>query len=477
MRNADGLSRLPISGDTEIDGGCINMLKVDSNLPISVDHVRKHTYSDTTSQKIREYVLHGWPQKVDVNIQHYFVKRKCLATEDDCLFYGERILIPFALRRNVLELLHETHIGIVRMKAIARSYVWWPGIDTDIENWSKCCKSCQAMSNKKDESELSNWPKTSKPFERVHIDFFMLEGKTFLILVDSFSKWLEIFPMKKTNAFEVITRLKIVFSVFGLADEIVNDNGPPFGSFEFENFCKSNGVKLTQSPPYHPQSNGEAEVAVRVAKHSLKKIIIDEKTKKMPIESNLLNFLLKYRVTPTTVTGQSPANLNFNFRPKTLMDLLHKQEIGRDIIVPEKEKEIKTLNSIPNSTVNIENKMMESYKINEIVSYQMVWNNFVKWVPAKIVKKISHSIYIITVNGVSRKAHLRQLRKTKTKNLDNWPGIFVNKNNENVEDEFEEVIFVRDDSNKRLRNRNNDIEIKRSERSSKIPRYSYLSYF
>lgn len=158
------------------------------------------------------------------------------------------------------------------------------------------------MISKKNESELSHWPKTSKPFERVHIDFFMLEQKTFLILVDSFSKWLEVFLMKRTNASEVILKLKSVITNFGLPDEIVSDNGPPFGSFEFENFCTSNGIKLTHSPPYHPQSNGEGEVAVRVAKHSLKKMIIDEKTKRIPIESNLSNFLLKYRITPTTAT-------------------------------------------------------------------------------------------------------------------------------------------------------------------------------
>lgn len=394
-----------------------------------------------------------------------------LALEDGCLFYGERILIPFALRGKVLELLHDTHIGVVRMKSVARTYVWWPGIDTDVENCTKCCKSCQSMINRKDERELSNWPKTNRPFERVHIDFFMLEGKTFLILVDSYSKWLEIFLMKKTKAIEVIKCLKLVFAMFGLADEIVSDNGPPFGSFEFETFCKSNGIKLTHSPPYHPQSNGEAEVAVRVAKHSLKKIIIDEKTKKLPIESNLLNFLLKYRITPTTVTGKSPANLIFNFRPKSLLDLLHKQEIVRDVPVSVGKSE-----NIP--TEKIVNKKMESYKIGEIVSYQMVWNNFIKWVSAKIVQKISNSIFIVTVNGVSRKAHLRQLRKCKANNLNECPGQFASHcyescvGNESV-DSHESDIFVRDNCNKRFRNVD-PADLRRSERLQKIPRKTYF---
>lgn len=126
MRNADGLSRLPLNSITEVDGGTINVLKLntESKLPISVETVRHYTANDESLKKICEYVHSGWPQKVHENLKHYFLKRNHLASEDGCLFYGERILIPFKLRTKVLELLHETHVGIVRSKAVARSYVW-----------------------------------------------------------------------------------------------------------------------------------------------------------------------------------------------------------------------------------------------------------------------------------------------------------------------------------------------------------------
>lgn len=227
------------------------------------------------------------------------------------------------MRKQILELLHEAHVGMVRMKSLARTYVWWPGIDIDIENWCKCCRACQSMSNKKDESELAGRPKTNKPFERIHIDFFSLEGKSFLIIVDNYSKWLEVFLMKRTHAFETISKFREMFSVFGLPDEIVSDNGPPFNSFDFKEFCDSNGIELSHSPPYHPQSNGEAEVAVRVAKQTLKKMIIDASTKTTPIELKLAQFLLKYRTTPTIATGKTPVSLLFNFKPKAKLDLVN----------------------------------------------------------------------------------------------------------------------------------------------------------
>lgn len=395
-------------------------MKTEIKLPISIDTVKKHTDEDETLQKISEYVRLGWPQKVDENIKHYFVKRNCIASEDGCLFYGQRILVPFKLRKNVLELLHETHVGIVRMKALARSYVWWPGIDIDIENWSKCCKACQAMQNKKSEAELSNWPLAMRPFERIHIDFYSFENNTFLILVDAYSNWLEIVLMNKTHANATIDKLRNIFAIFGLPTEIVSDNGPPFDSYEFNQFCKNNAIKLSHSPPYHPQSNGQGEVSVRIAKQSLKKMLIDEKLKNVPVALKVTNFLLKYRLTPTTVTGKSPACMIFNFQPRSLLDVLNVKQMRcpTDGSVQLNSKQINFEN-------NQQEKKVTRYEKDEVVSYQIVWNNFVKWVPAKILNKISDAVYTVLVNGRVKTAHLRQLRKTDAKTIEDWPGKFV----------------------------------------------------
>lgn len=494
MRNADGLSRLPLpSTETEVDGGSINMLKLntESKLPISVETVKQYTQNDETLRQICEYVHSGWPEKVPDKIKHYFLKRNSIASEDGCLFYGERILIPFSLRKQVLELLHEAHVGIVRSKAVARTYVWWPGIDIDIENWSKCCKACQSMQNRKSEKELSSWPATTKPFERVHIDFYEIEKHKFLILVDNYSKWLECIPMHSTIASVTIEKLKFVFSTFGLPTEIVSDNGPPFNSVEFRDFCKSNGIRLTNSPPRHAQSNGEGEVAVREAKQALKKMLIDERSKNSPMMTKVTNFLLKYRVTPTTVTGNSPANMIFNFKPKSFMDILNDRprncssKIARTDHPPNREGKNQISNDKP--------KEVTSYKTNEIVSYQIVWNNFVKWIPAKIIKKISNSVYVILVNGSSKTAHLRQLRKTKANNLSDWPGTFVHNNvesNQNDNNNNDNDIDIHTDdpnisvrsivpiaSQKRPRSPNvhvnDDFELKRSSRLENVPRPNY----
>lgn len=56
---------------------------------------------------------------------------------------GDRVVIPYKLRRWVLEALHVGHLGIVRMKALARSYVWWSHMDEAITAWVGTCQACQ----------------------------------------------------------------------------------------------------------------------------------------------------------------------------------------------------------------------------------------------------------------------------------------------------------------------------------------------
>ena len=88
----------------------------------------------------------------------------------------------------------------------------------------------------------------------------------------------------------------------GIPNQIVTDNGPQFTATEFEQFCKKNGIHHILTAPYHPNSNGEAERFVQTFKNTMQK----EKGK---MQLNLSKFRLRYRITPHTTTGKSPAEL------------------------------------------------------------------------------------------------------------------------------------------------------------------------
>ena len=137
------------------------------------------------------------------------------------------------------------------MKNIARSYVWWPGLDVQTEAKVKSCIPCLSVKPSPLKCPLNPWIWPPKPWSRVHIDFAgPLYGKMYMIIIDTHSKWPEVFEMTSTTASKTIDVLRGVFATYGLPDEIVSDNGPQFIADEFHMFLKSNGVKHIRSAPY-----------------------------------------------------------------------------------------------------------------------------------------------------------------------------------------------------------------------------------
>ncbi|CAK1580016.1 unnamed protein product [Parnassius mnemosyne] len=208
----------------------------------------------------------------DEQIKHFYNKRFELYIDRGCLMWGYRLVIPQGLSVKVLSQLHISHIGIVKMKSMACSYVWWPNIDADLEAICKQYETCAAEAQAPPHASPQSWPYHTQPWSMVHVDFLgPLFGRTYLVVIDASSKWLEVFKMHKTNATAVIKVLRATFARFGLPVEIVSDQGPPFKSNEFQTFLNNNGIRQSFSPAYHPSSNGAAENAVKLCKRALKK--------------------------------------------------------------------------------------------------------------------------------------------------------------------------------------------------------------
>ena len=138
--NADGLSRLPLpltgpSCDTHAIS-TFNLGQVQA-LPVTFQEIQQATRRDTSLSKVLQYVQQGWPKQVSKDLQTFLDKQTELSTENDCLLWGIRVIVPESLQRRVLDSLHTNHSGITRMKAIARSHFWWKGLDGDIEAMGK----------------------------------------------------------------------------------------------------------------------------------------------------------------------------------------------------------------------------------------------------------------------------------------------------------------------------------------------------
>lgn len=226
--NADGLSRLPLPNTPpEVSQADIFYFKEVQSTPVPAAQVKRFTRTDPVLSEVLAWIAHGKRGEMTDNFKPYLIRQNELTVQSGCLLWGYRVIIPPPLRKLLLKELHSGHAGIVRMKEIARSYFWWPGIDAEIEEEARGCPDCQNVRNMPQIAPLHPWDFPEEPWQRIHIDFVgPMESHMFLVIVDAHSKWPEVAVMNSTSSEKTIEELRSVFSRFGIPQQLVSDNGP-----------------------------------------------------------------------------------------------------------------------------------------------------------------------------------------------------------------------------------------------------------
>ncbi len=151
----------------------------------------------------------SWPQAIqDEQLCPYLQRKNEISIQDGCLLWGSRVIVPPQGRTLVLDILHETHPGVSRMKSLTCCYVWWPKLDQAIEDKVKSCEAYQLSQPLPVVASLHPWKFPKQAWSRLYIDFL---GKTFLVVVDAFSKWLEVHVTSSTSSEATINKTLIAF--------------------------------------------------------------------------------------------------------------------------------------------------------------------------------------------------------------------------------------------------------------------------
>lgn len=253
--------------------------------------------ADPICAKLIRYCETEWPQKIDLppELGAYWPERMNITLAGELLLRGQRIVIPQEMRQEILEVLHNGHQGVVKCRARARQSVWWPGISVHINQLVERCDACSQHRAEHREPLLTT-PVQERPWQRVGTDLFFWEKKNYLLVVDYFSRYIEVAHLNVASAETVVAALRDVFCRHGIPETVVSDNGPQYSGLPFKNFAMEYGFTHVTSSPRYPQSNGEAERAVATVKGLWKG------------GGDKAKALLTYRATPLE-SGHSPAQL------------------------------------------------------------------------------------------------------------------------------------------------------------------------
>ncbi|XP_037521381.1 uncharacterized protein K02A2.6-like [Rhipicephalus sanguineus] len=217
-------------------------------------HKARLTQEDSILQRLYKAVQDGTVEKLTGDeFAPYRRRATALAFHRECLTLGSRVIIPSSARSHFLALLHAGHRGMVAMKKCARSYVWWPGIDKVIEETVRQCRECLSTQKSPPKAPIPSWDRPKTPWHTVHVDFAgPLLGRTYLVVVDAHTKWVEVRHVTQATSAVVIDVLRSIFATFGIPRKVVSDNGKAFISNEIRQFYTANGIQATTSPAYHP---------------------------------------------------------------------------------------------------------------------------------------------------------------------------------------------------------------------------------
>ncbi|KAL1447396.1 hypothetical protein WDU94_003624 [Cyamophila willieti] len=343
------------------------------------DFLLSHTKSDPELNKIVKALEEG------TSLRSLGYEDSQFTLEQGCLLRGQQVVIPKTLRKRILDELHTAHQGMVKMKSLARSYCYWPGMDKEIETLVRACSSCSVNANEDAKVDIHPWQLPQGPWQRIHIDLAgPIKGQMIMVVVDAYTKWTELFVTKTTTSTWVISKLKQLFTCFGLPVTLVSDNGAQFTSKEFEDFLKEVGISHLTTAPYHPSSNGLAERGVQTMKQSLRKMSEEHGT----WESKVGKFLLQYRRTPHSSTGISPFEAMFGRPMRNVLTLIKNEEIASSV-----NKHVK-------KTFHIGAKV-------QVRNYQPG----PKWYMGKVIKKLGQFMYRVELcDGSICKRHVDQMR-------------------------------------------------------------------
>ena len=282
--------------------------------PIDLSAVKSSTAQDPVMTSLKDTIFNGWPtyrKQCPQELWDFWNFRCDLGLEDGLVLKGSRVVIPKAMRGQVLQAIHLGHQGETKCILLARESVFWPGISNDIRQMVKDCDLYNHHQPAQPKLPIMQPDLPTRPWEKLGTDIFEFNGKKYLMIVDYYSRFPVIRLLSDMSSHTVCNHFTSVLAEYGLPTTIISDFGSQYVSERFKTKCKQSGITLCFSSPYHHQANSLAERTVGTCKSLLRKALEKDEC---PYTA-----LWMYRTTPLDSQIPSPYELLFGRKPQTTL--------------------------------------------------------------------------------------------------------------------------------------------------------------
>lgn len=373
-----------------------------------LQQIQKYTYKDKTLQKLTETILQGWPenkQETPIEIREYWQYKEELSVQNGVVFKGMTVIIPKDMRREMAERVHESHLGAAACIRKARDIIFWPGMTRDLKDKIENCEACRETDIAQQKQTMITHQTPTRPWQRIAMDLFQYKKQDYIVIVDYYSDYWETEPLQSTAAEAVIQSCKKYFSIQGIPEVIDTDAGTQFDCAAFREFSKKWGFEHCTSSPYHHQSNGKAESAVKIVKKILKRT--DR------AETDFWKAVLNWRNTPTEGMNSSPVQRLMSRRTNTGLPTtaaLLKPKVIENVTEKINERKHKYREIYDQRA-----KERRELVVGEDIRVQLNPERRAdKWVKGRVVQQLDPRAYIIDVEGHKFRRNSRHIRTTET---------------------------------------------------------------
>ena len=219
---------------------------------------------------LKHMITNRWPnsiKEVSPEIEAYWTFQEELTIEDGLLLKGTQIGIPSNKHKQILAMIHKSHLGLGKCKLQSKDMVYWLGINDQLEKLVLNCELCLKYSNAKSKQA----PNRSLgqevpiyPWTKVAIDIFHFENESYLLVVDYTSRFPIVHKLTSTMAQQVASQMRLIISEYSWPETIVSENSPCYSAEAFTKLMIDYSVNHITSSLHYPQPNSLAEKYVQI---------------------------------------------------------------------------------------------------------------------------------------------------------------------------------------------------------------------